>query len=425
MDQKSNRIIRIVTFVLLFAVVWTAVLLPGGVGYAGLVADEPVSPPASDVAASSAGNTLYLPLVSNFAPVQLSSRMGFGAILSPISQYPDIETLKAGWYLDWRVTQNPSRPNGMEYAQVVRLHQKLECGDRFNHDREGCPYAQPYDYNVYPTTDKIVAAVQANPGSLWLIGNEMDRRDWFQGGQDEMLPEVYARAYHDLYYLIKNADPTARVAIGGIIQATPIRLQYLTMIWDSYQQQFNETMPVDVWNVHNFILKEDLYDYGASIPPGVNVVQGAIYETDWSHVDMTYFDQQIRAFRQWMKDRGLQNNELIVSEYGVLYSHWACEKWLPNGQCESWKDFKDPAVVQGFMLATFDYFLNTKDCSLGYAADECRLVQSWAWYALDDIGQTAGFNPYAGLFNPDTKAITDTGIKFRDYALAHLDQIAR
>jgi hypothetical protein len=269
---------------------------------------------------------------------------------------------------------------------------------------------QPYAFDIRPSLDQIRLAAQNNPGSLWLIGNEMDRRDWSGGGQDEMLPETYAWAYHDLYHFIKAIDPHARLAIGGVIQATPLRLEYLGKAWDAYATRYGSLMPVDVWNVHNFILKERSGDYGAEIPPGSDASEGATYRTDWSHVDMDIFDAQIRAFRQWMRDRGQQNKPLIVSEYGVLYGHDGME---------------DPDVVQKFMLATFDYFLNTKDCGLGYAADGCRLVQRWAWYSLDDDGRSFGHNRYGALFDPNTLQITNLGRKFAEYAMSHYQEISK
>ena len=168
-------------------------------------------------------------------------------------------------------------------------------------DRSKCPYITPYSYTFWPSADVIAQAARANPGSLWLIGNEMDRRDWQGGGQDEMLPELYATAYYDLYTLIKGADPTARLAVGGIIQATTLRLEYLAKIWDAYQQQFGTSMPVDVWNVHNFIFREKscvTYPgdcWGADIPPGSSASTGALY-SDADHVNMVIFDQHIRAF---------------------------------------------------------------------------------------------------------------------------------
>ncbi len=253
----------------------------------------------------------------------------------------------------------------------------------------------PYDYTVAPDWTAIAQAVAANRGSLWLIGNEMDRRDWAildqngtpvaSSGQDEILPETYALAYHGLYTLIKSVDPAARVAVGGVIQATPLRLEYLTKAWNEYQRLYGAPMPVDVWNVHNFILKERKNDYGAGIPPGSAASTGTVYP-DERHADMAIFEAQIRAFRQWMKDRGQQNKPLIVTEYGILYSHAGMDNLT---------------VVRDFVINTSDFFLHEADCSLGYASDGCRLVQRWAWYSLDDDGIWTGsnFNEYGALYN--------------------------
>ena len=56
---------------------------------------------------------------------------------------------------------------------------------------------------------------------------------------------------------IKAADPTARVAIGGVTQPTPLRLRCLETVLAAYREQSGAEMPVDVWNVHNFILWEE------------------------------------------------------------------------------------------------------------------------------------------------------------------------
>ncbi len=374
--------------------------------------------------------TVYLPLVMTQAQEKgVAPRMGFGLISGPISRYPEAAQLGAGWYLDWTVRVAPERPNNIEYAQMIRVHQKLACGAWHHGYRAICPYALPYDYVYRPDQATIETAVRANPGSLWLIGNEMDRIDWTEActewenghcktgifnGQDEILPQTYAVAYHDLYQIIKAADPTARVAIGGVIQATPLRLQYLTRIWDSYQATYSTTMPVDVWNVHNFIIREKAKEWGAEIPPGINAQEGAYtVGPNTTHIDMTIFDQQIRAFRQWMKDRGQQEKPLIVSEYGVLYSN----KLI--GLCKGTEEEinicnnNDPSYVQNFMVSTFDYFYLTKDCTLGMPSDGCRLVQQWNWYSLDDTW--GNFNIHSRLFDPNTTNITATGERYRRY----------
>lgn len=356
----------------------------------------------------------YLPVVTT-SPLTLAERIGFGLTSSSLSHYPDIASLGAGWYLDWQVRSAPERPNQMRYVQMIRLHQKLACGLPHHSNRTVCPYTTPLDYTYQPDQATIEATAQANPGSLWLIGNEMDRIDWaycleWQGsqcktigysGQDETLPETYAVAYHDLYHMIKAVDPSARIAIGGMIQATPLRLAYLTEIWDSYQTTYSTTMPVDVWNVHNFIIREKAQDWGADIPPGVDAQEGAYMGDTKTHIDMQIFDGQIRAFRQWMKERDQQQKPLIVSEYGVLYHNGLMG--LPD----------QPSYVHEFMIATFDYFYKTQDCSLGQVSDSCRLVQQWNWYSLDDTW--GSFNPYSRLYDPNTLEITTTGERFRRY----------
>ena len=362
-------------------------------------------------------STTFLPLVStNTRSVPLAARIGYGLTASALSVYTDVADLGAGWYLDWGVRVTPERPAAMEYVQMIRVHQKLACAAYYHSDRNVCPYATPLDYVYAPGRETIEAAAIANPGSLWLIGNEMDRIDWaycteWQGshcktiahsGQDEILPETYAVAYHDLYTMIKAADPTARVAIGGVIQATPLRLQYLTAIWDHYQAIYTDTMPVDVWNVHNFIIQEQAHSWGADIPAGITATVGSYVDEPQTHIDLTIFDAQIRAFRQWMKDRGQQHKPLIVSEYGVLFHNGLMG--LPANDAEAIRDF---------MTDTFDYFYNTKDCTLGDPSDQCRLVQMWNWYSLDDIW--GSFNPYARLYDPNTKQMTVTGERFRAY----------
>ncbi|MCB0189936.1 MAG: hypothetical protein KDE31_36950, partial [Caldilineaceae bacterium] len=165
--------------------------------------------------------TLYLPYVAQRNKVQslftLPERIGFGLTSSALSAYTDVTTLGAGWYLDWRVREKPERPAGIAYVQMVRVHQKLACGEWYHSDRALCPYAKPLDYQYRPSRATIEAAAKANPGALWLIGNEMDRIDWAYcvtwngshcdvvgyNGQDEILPQTYAVAYHDLYAMIK------------------------------------------------------------------------------------------------------------------------------------------------------------------------------------------------------------------------------
>ncbi len=273
-------------------------------------------------------------------------RWGIGVAVGPISRY-DAGPLRLGWYLNWTTQVTPPRPDGIPYAQMVRL----------------------YGGVLRPKVEEITTIARANPASLWLVGNEPDVI-W----QDNLTPATYARLYHDAYVAIKDADPTAQVAIGGVSQPTPLRLRYLDAVLDAYGQQFGAQMPVDVWNVHNFILQEKRGSWGVDIPPGLPDEQGMLYQVD-DGGDLDIFRQQIVDFRRWMAQRGYRDAPLIVSEYGIL---------MPS-------DYGfPPERVAAFMSATFDFFLSAADPGIGYPADDYRLVQLWCWYSLDDRA-----DPYA------------------------------
>lgn len=351
-------------------------------------------------------------------------RIGFGVVTGTPLDSPAIASLDAGLYLDWSTSPNPRHLDGATYIQTVRVHQDLVCPLKSEHawNRSICPYATPHSFSVDPPLSDLGELAHANPGAIWLIGNEMDRRDWYLDGQDEMLPELYARAYGTIHQSIKDGDPTARIGIGGVVQPTPLRLRYLDRVWQAYAGEYGSKMPVDIWNIHNFVLREVRNDYGADIPPGLDdeASAGVEYASDWSHIDLEIFEEQIRAFRLWMAQKGEQEKPLMVSEYGVLYSH--CAEWLWGG--DRWicaRHFDDSDLVKSFMLGTFDYFLNATDCSIGYRADGCRLVQQWIWFSLD---HEEGFNPHAALYDRKADRLTPSGEAFAHWVAQNRDALS-
>lgn len=322
----------------------------------------------------------YLPLVARdyLAPAPLW-RFGAAQARRSVLDYrqADIVGLRLGWYIDWTVTPNAPRPYGMEYVPVIRVKQwKLQGGSTWTTCCVGCPYVQvngQYTYTVSPDWSVIRSAAQANPGMLWVIGNEIERVDWGVGycaRQDEILPEVYARAYHDIRQAILAVDPNARFAIGGVIQATPLRLQYLERVWNAYRQEYREPMPVDVWNVHAFVLQEKRGDWGADIPAGLDDTEGELYTVS-DNRDFSIAWGHIRALRTWMRDKGQQDKPLIITEYGVNMPPY-------------FYGFSPEEVRDYFMYPSFNHFLNQTDPGIGYPADGYRLVQRWNWYSLDD-----------------------------------------
>jgi len=300
-------------------------------------------------------------------PVTFSNcRFGVGVTNGSITQYA-FQDLNVGWYVNWGTSASPIQPPGVEFVQMIRLHQVKEgrCRD--------C-YTVPYTYTTRPDMETLQQQVSAQPGATWLIGNEMDRRDWDAAGQDEMVPELYAQAFHDIRQVIRQADPTARVAIGGMMQATPLRLKYLDQVWDHYQKLYGRRLgdDVDIWNVHGFILREEKETWGADIPTGLKETQGMLYSVE-DNGSLDRFKEHILRFRQWMKTKGEQNKPLYISEYGVN---------MPL-------DYISADRVKAFMTATFDFMLKAKDEQLGYPADANRLVQRFLWYSLDDSRDSA------------------------------------
>lgn len=281
-------------------------------------------------------------------------------------------------------------------------------------------------YMASPTGAALEAAVAGNPGAHWIIGNEPDRR-FYQG---DLLPDVYAQAYNDLYYQIKAKDPTARIFAGAIVQPTPLRLAYLDEVLRSYVRRYKEPMPVDGWALHNFILNErscaywtqfcnanpkdagcqaggaSHYCWGADIPPGSDAIEGFVIENTVQGLaktkDLNIFKQQLERFRQWMYDRGYGDKPLFLSEYGIL---------MPEG----FEGF-DATSVNQFMTGAFDYLLSKTDSKLGYAPDGNRLVQRFSWYSTVDSGfngslfRSTGNNPEAPPF-----VLSSIGSNYRNY----------
>jgi hypothetical protein len=309
-------------------------------------------------------------------------RFGVGQARHSVVSY-NVSSLNFGWYLDWRTQASPPRPGGVEYVQMLRV--------------SGSGYS--------PSGVVLAGRIAANPGALWLIGNEPDCIY-----QDNVLPQEYAQVYHDAYTFIKGHDPAARVTVGGIVQPTPLRMEYLDIVLNTYTSLYGEPLPTDAWNIHTFILREAscvAYPdscWGAEIPPGIAADHGMLYTLD--DIDrLDIFQDRIVQFRQWMRDRGYRDTPLIISEYGTLLPYYDPGTLY----YDSGGDPFDEARARDFMYGTFDFLLTASDPNLGYAADENRLVQRWLWYSLDDTS-------YGGaLFDPFTLASMQLGADFGAY----------
>ena len=326
---------------------------------------------------------VYLPIIGNGVPPQC--RFGVNVIQNPANV--SIEKLRLGWYLNYNTNSSPVLANSAAYTPVIRLSQTG-------------PNAEDFSYT--PSGTALLDAIAANPQTDWLIGNEPDRKD----NQDDMEPHVYAAAYAELYNIIKTADPSARIFAGTIVQPTPIRLQYLDLVLDSYKQQNSGAdMPVDGWSIHNFILNEVSCDYdpgncwGAEIPPGIDADFGEILSIqDNDNIDL--FTERIENFRQWMADRGYGGLPLTISEYGVL---------MPD-----YLGFNSDRV-NTFMNATFNYMRTATDPMLGDPNDNYRLVQTWSWYSTGAEGDVFNGYLFEGVPNNYPWGLSAMGQNYANY----------
>ena len=164
-------------------------------------------------------------------PVPLGERQRYGFIATSATwrQDFDVAQLGAGWYVDTSPPACTISPEGMDRSMLIRVRN--------------------WSSNQLP---RLESMVDDYPGSLWLVGNEPDCI-W----QDNVLPEDYAQIYDEIYTAIKARDPTALVSPGGIVQPTPLRLAWLDRVLQEYKGTHGGAkMPVDVWNIHNAILRE-------------------------------------------------------------------------------------------------------------------------------------------------------------------------
>jgi len=354
----------------------------------------------------------------------------YGASTLSPGQLDWLRVLGAGWYSDFSAHAPPPAVTS-QFAQVLFVRQK----------RVGCTYFDEFTISPPLTDSGLGAVVAAQPGAVWLVGNEPDRGPNPEGpncsglAQDDTYPEVYARAYHDAYIFIKGRDPSAQIANAGLVEVTPGRLQYLDKVWEAYRQRYGTTMPVDVWNMHLYILPEALPD---GQPNGIaNIALGtdpalAIRESGgnpancgdpryycWAqHDSLTAFAGQVTAMRTWMKQRGQQNKPLILSEYSILYPFTNFNDPVNPTTCflqdEYGKCFTQARVTR-FMNDTFEYLESAVDPSLGYAPDQYRLIQQWMWFSVNT--QAVGY--VSNLVTNDLQSLTQPGRAFQSAVASH------
>jgi hypothetical protein len=313
----------------------------------------------------------------------------------------DIASLGIASYLDWGAVTNPDLPDGVEYIRVLRLRDDL--------------YAS--------TLANLPAWVAANPGGVWVVGNEPDTT---YENQDALLAEVYADRYYELATIIRHLDRTAQIAFGTVVQPTPIRIRYLQRAWNRLVVDAGSTAAasklVDIWSPHSFILNEEVGSWGTGVPPGfendhadafIISLPDEVYKT----YSISIFQERIINFRLWMASLGERNKPLWITEYGSLFPPID----PPPPPPIDYYNVSD-ADTALYMVNTFDFMLTASDHQTGMPSDGDQLVQRWFWYSLNDHRYQFG----GSLYNPDYPdfgpLITQVGLYFIDYQDTHLAQ---
>jgi PKD repeat protein len=135
--------------------------------------------------------------------------------------------------------------------------------------------------------------VQANPGKIWIIGNEPN-------GQDGLTPTQYARMFHTYYTFIRAIDPTTKFAVAGLAGAATTSSFNGNVSWwnqalSSYQQQFGENMPIDIWNCHG-------YRWVGNLDPDTTMAE---YFTPYRHYVDTVSNGAYAGKELWLTEFGV------------------------------------------------------------------------------------------------------------------------
>ena len=331
-----------------------------------------------------------------------------------------LPTLKTGWHVTFYAT-TPYTGEG-EHVGIIRVSQ----------DRNGSVYLPTYTTTPALTNAELGAVVSASPGKLWLVGNEPDVADV----QDDTYPSMYARIYHDVYEFIKQRDPSAQVGVAGLSMATPGRLQYLDIVWDTYLSLYGTPMPVDVWNIHVYILSEynptgTQGDGKLALGTDPALAKNSPYlPLPYSqqcpldnvycraeHDDVDIFIEQMVAMRQWMKDHGQRDKPLILSEFGLLYPYVE-----ENGGCFLSDEFGNcftPTRVNNYLYDTMQWLEAASSLDLGYPADDHRLVQQWLWFSLYVDAEVSGGSSnllkdnYLSFVGGDINGMSEVGMFYQ------------
>ncbi len=392
MSKKLSRPMKFIGLIVLLGVLLTITIT---------VLAATVNVSTANISTANVSNESEQPL--DISSDDLSCR--FGATPLKSDQASKLQELGAGWYLNFSVNPYGPAPVNSEFVPMIRLKQ-LKDGDN---------YLNGYTVNPPLTDTELGKKIDENQGATWIVGNEPDRGPTdFSSPQDDMMPEMYARAFHDVYEYIKARDPSALSRHCGFGRNNTGRIQYLDKMAGAYYKNYGTNIPADVWTMHLYIMPEVTYKYEensiAAVAVGTDRFLGMqqpdpnkSYSSQCGdvnndvycfadHDNTAFFKRQIRDLRIWMKEHGQQYKPLIITEYSILYPYeedaGSCFLQDEFGKCFT------PNRVSNYLRNTFDLIDGAgemKDVNFGFPVDDYRLVQQILWFSINTVNNSPWF----------------------------------
>jgi hypothetical protein len=207
---------------------------------------------------------------------------------------------------------------------------------------------QDRQYSPFAANQSVLSFASANPGRLYINGDEPD--------QYCLAPDDYAGMYHDFVAAVRGADPTARVSPAGFAEPndrccpTPIAvdercpdrssrhsISYADQFYNAYVKRYGVTPPVNEWRFHEFALSFAVGDMTGwwsrvdslaawSVSHGANMVLGAWGFLGWRESESAHQEHLKQGIGRVMNDKRI-NGAVYWS-----YEQWAGERhYLVNG----------------------------------------------------------------------------------------------
>lgn len=212
---------------------------------------------------------------------------------------------------------------------------RIRASDPIQTQVFGLDAAQERQYVDWYPDETVYAFARANPGRLYIAGDEPDQ--WC------IAPYEYAGMYQNFVTKVRGADPTAKVSPAGFAEpnarccpepATEPCLSemhsvsYAQKFYDAYIQRYGSPPPVDEWRFHDFGIayaSGDIDGWWAridkaaswSVAHGAKMVLGGWGFHGWREPVPVFQEYMKRSMSRLMHDPRIT---------GAVY--WAYEYWV-------------------------------------------------------------------------------------------------